>query len=508
MQSVSISRSSSKNWSGVSRSSSSSFVGAQESRDDIESYLSMFKGREGKREAGHAVDWGKLLDGREVLESMEGLQGRVREEGEQEGVEEDYYEEAASMFLKPNPKYLPSPKHPQEKYADTRYCDGAESRKTVHNHMESHAHHSSRRGLGVNVTTISSHLNTYLDLEPGEENISTSTASSIEHKSLHENGKQFEGLVPKTAQNSDGRLLESTHSDESVRVGVRKSGSAATTSQCSRQSIELSSTQSVSGESESESSLSGIFKNNIFSLDQLEAPVQPSVSELSPSNTSTNSATEEEDNNWGSHLPYKLCSPTELESPTVGRNARGGQEGADDDEKTEVRAVVTGTSQEHRPGAHESDRESSSSEDNDRPRETDPKSEDDSEVLSYEEDFESSTVTESDQESGTDISSASGAQEERGETTSGEKSTEEFGDHESSTHEREQERHSVAQQAASGAAEHVTASSEASDVGGGAEIATHREVCREHDDKSGLHKGRAKHSEASKQEGMMGICIS
>ena len=89
----------------------------------------------------------------------------------------------------------------------------------------------------------------------------------------------------------------------------------------------------MSGESESESSLSGIFKNNIFSLDQLEAPVQPSVSEgsqLSPSNTSTNSATEEEDKNWGSHLPYKLCSLTELESPTVGRNARGGQKGADE----------------------------------------------------------------------------------------------------------------------------------------------------------------------------------
>ena len=144
------------------------------------------------------MDWGKLLDGREVLESKEGLQGRVREEGEQEGVEEDNYEEAASMFLKPNPKYLPSPKHPQEKHADTRYCDGAESRKTVHNHMESHAHHSSRRAGALQI--------------------------------------------------SDGRLLESTHSDESVRVGVRKSGSAATTSQCSRQSIEEQYTECVWGE--------------------------------------------------------------------------------------------------------------------------------------------------------------------------------------------------------------------------------------------------------------------
>jgi len=197
---------------------------------------------------------------------------------------------------------------------------------------------------------------------------------------------------------------------------------AATTARDSRHSMELSSTQSVSGEDESEPSLSGIFKNNIFSLDQLEPPVQPPVSrgsQVSPSNTSTNSATEgEEDNSWESRLPYKLCSLTELESPAVGRDALGGQEGADDNEETEMR-VATGTPQG--PGTKESDRESCSSEENNRPCEADLVSEGNSEVLSYEDDFEN----ESDQELGTDISSASGAQEERGETTSDEESTEE-----------------------------------------------------------------------------------
>ena len=499
MQSVSFSSSSSRNWSGISRGSSSSSVVAQESRDDIECYLSMFKGKEG--EAGHAVDWGKLLDGHEVLESTEGLQDRVCEEEEQEGAEEGYYEEAVSVFLKPNTNHLP-PKRPQEKHADARCSDGPNSRKTAHNHTESHTHNSSRRGLGLNVTTVSSHLNA--GLEPGEEDVSTSTSASIERRSLHEKGQQFEGLVPRNTQNSDSRLLECTQShkfDDSVGLGVRENGLAATTAQDSRLSIELSSTQGVSGEDESEPSLSGIFKNNIFSLDQLEPPVQPPVSrgsQLSPSNTSTNSATEgEEDNSWESRLPYKLRSLTELESPAVDRDALGGQEGADDNEETEMR-VAAGTPR--RPGTKESGRESCSSGENDGPCEADLMSDGGSEVLSYEDDFESSTLSKSDQELGTDISSASGVQEERGETTS----DGEYGDHEHSTYERERERSSMTQQAAGGA-EHTTASSDVSSTGGGEGIAARQEVCSEHDDKSGLHKSRVMHGRTSKQEG---ICIS
>ena len=404
-----------KGLSGISRSSSSSStngvnrsVHGKESRDDIESYLSIFKKTQEYKERGErsAVDWGKLLDRQGVQEEM---QTQVNEENEEE---DDYSDESVAKFLKPRAKHShvhPKPtQHTQSSnHLDTQHTERCDGRETKHS-----SHGNVAPGRHRNLPLAASKL----DINPSEESITITSDTSSEVMSHNTGVQQLKGLVVENALDNDKQHLFNdsiiiADSDTAFGCRARSTDGVTTSHQHHRHDTRSSKTLSEFEQSESDLSLTGNFRNNLFTLDQLKASFSPSEQQETPSislvtqhshHTDTSTANDKRDNSvCGSEdrRPFKLHSITELELIIAARDDLSEHSKATKPKETDLKWSETDSEQswttkvagdiERSLGSSKKDRSYGT---NITAEETDEIETQESEILSYEDDFESPTV--------------------------------------------------------------------------------------------------------------------
>ena len=407
---------SSRSYVSTSCASSTSSVHAQESRDELESYLSIFKAEERRKEGGRrghkqvAMDWGKLLDGQGEEEEEE-EQGREEGEGESDGGAKGD-DEVTAMFLKPTrakqlqPLYRdaePTSNQGRELDYSTERASGFKLPSQPHTQR-----HSPRRKFGLNTTLVGSHLD--LDLADSMTLTDTTTESGshdylIGTDQLSKTLAPISKPVPTKGKELVAASSQNFHKSSEVGDGSKNDCGVTKTPRDSRDAVKTDAEDSASSVEQESSDLStsldlsGNFRDDVFSLNQLEAVnTQPGsrydrdkVASLPCSPHSNSEETLQQhtsdDSFSGVFRPYVIQSLADLDSPMVDRKT--GPQSTDEE--------YSSSTDERRQRPNESDEKSYSfdrrkSDITDTVQHERGRSSKESEALSYEEDFESETV--------------------------------------------------------------------------------------------------------------------
>ena len=397
-------RLSSSKSSLVSPASTSTLVQAQEIGDELESYLSIFTGNKPrkKRTAGE-LDWGKLLDGHpeELLSSKEREGERDSDLSGEPGGESDEVDpdEVTTLFLKPT--------------AVAKLCSNVDSKnstksapkmKVSSDKSVTQREPPTKREFGLRANLVGSHK--VMDLK--DIMSLTDTSSSDEDQS------EIIGTAPSSNVSASrtvdtgfaGPLIDQVHVHrqagdtlERVDHSRQQSDTMVQKPEESRVSAEQDSSSDSSFLSED---LSTHFRNNIFTLDQLEPVFADSNWDENPDHSTVMKANIESGHPVEEGQLHNVQSLADLDSPAVeGSNTEVQQCGVVD-EGARVPVV------QHSVAEVESE-ESYSGNDSRYEESVRDHSEESSEKhsVSYEDDFENEMVVQSDADANGDDSSSS-----------------------------------------------------------------------------------------------------
>ena len=339
---------------------------SQENGDELESYLSILAGEGKKKQKQRAVvDWGKLLDGHE--EEYHNNQG----EGELD-VHRSVEPDAAApiLFLKPQAKQS----KPQ---AEPGQSTGIDSTRRFPIQPNSLKDLSSKK-IGLNVSLVGSHMD--IDLA---DSVSLTDTTTTTEESRSENTTDLLANTPPPSCNKRTDRIESTlpggpdEQSETVHVYVDTKMDNRRLSASQAPVMNEKDTVSIEGDSSDLSLSQNLFRNNLFTLDQLVAG-----SAISTADENTLDSSKEI--NVELARPYEVQSLADLES-------------LPEESKIELQSTV----KEHQmsaPGVHQTKADDRAAEEsyslNGRhlDHHTSVVDGKDSSSVSYEEDFESDTV--------------------------------------------------------------------------------------------------------------------
>ena len=364
------------------------------------------------------MDWGKLLDGQGEEEEEE-EQGREEGEGESDGGAKGD-DEVTAMFLKPTQAKQKQPLH---RDAEPTSNQGGEldysTERASGFKLPSQPHtqrHSPRRKFGLNTTLVGSHLD--LDLTDSMTLTDTTTESGshsylIGTDQLSKTLAPISKLVPTKSQKLAAASSQNVHKSIEVGDGSKNDCSVTKVPRGSRDALKTGAEDAASSVEQESSNLStsldlsGNFRDDVFSLNQLEAVnTRPgsrydreNVASLPCSPHSTSEETLQQhtsdDSFSGVFRPYVIQSLADLDSPMVDRKTGPQSTDGEDSSSTDERRQWPNERDEK---SYSFDRRKSDEQDTTSADITDTvqhergRSSKESEALSYEEDFESETV--------------------------------------------------------------------------------------------------------------------